>query len=68
MVKPAGSFALNVNGYMVTTEKGETEASFGTEVGQRADVQCHILYIHYDLFKWMSFTISRASDIIENMI
>ncbi|XP_073680041.1 cation channel sperm-associated auxiliary subunit gamma-like [Garra rufa] len=29
---PEKSFALNVNGYMVTTEKEETEASFGTEI------------------------------------
>uniref|UniRef100_A0A8C2EFI8 Cation channel sperm-associated protein subunit gamma n=1 Tax=Cyprinus carpio TaxID=7962 RepID=A0A8C2EFI8_CYPCA len=32
------SFALNVNGYMVTTEKGENEASFGTEIQAIEDV------------------------------
>ncbi|XP_058614641.1 cation channel sperm-associated auxiliary subunit gamma-like isoform X4 [Onychostoma macrolepis] len=32
------SFALNVNGYMDTTEKGETEASFGTEIRAIEDV------------------------------
>uniref|UniRef100_A0A8C1B0P9 Cation channel sperm associated auxiliary subunit gamma n=1 Tax=Cyprinus carpio carpio TaxID=630221 RepID=A0A8C1B0P9_CYPCA len=32
------SFALNVNGYMVTTEKAENEASFGTEIQAIEDV------------------------------
>ncbi|XP_050949582.1 cation channel sperm-associated auxiliary subunit gamma-like [Labeo rohita] len=35
---PEKSFALNMNGYMVTTEKGDTEASFGTEMQAIEDV------------------------------
>ncbi len=46
-MKPAGSFALNVNGYMVTTEKGETEASFGTEV--RSKSRCTVPHTLHSL-------------------